>query len=140
MLPEEQYGHDLLRRMQKEQDDLAALREVIELLPALAEPFWHWGDGYGGSVRRMLDEAFRDHGLEYPEERNQAGTQRKAISPHLRKRIFERDAYRCRNCESYIDLHLDHILPVAMGGTDDYENLQTLCQKCNLSKGARYEG
>ena len=31
------------------------------------------------------------------------------------------------------DIHVDHILPVARGGTNDLDNLQALCAKCNLS-------
>jgi len=64
---------------------------------------------------------------------------RKEISSGLRKRIMERDAYRCRRCKSWTDLHIDHVLPVSAGGTNDPDNLQVLCAKCNLSKGAKVE-
>jgi 5-methylcytosine-specific restriction protein A len=33
--------------------------------------------------------------------------------------------------------HVDHIMPVAAGGTDHPSNLQALCQSCNLAKAAR---
>jgi len=29
----------------------------------------------------------------------------------------------------------DHIIPRALGGSDDPENLQVMCQRCNLKKG-----
>ncbi|MGL4943487.1 MAG: HNH endonuclease [Thermoguttaceae bacterium] len=31
-------------------------------------------------------------------------------------------------------MHVDHIVPRSKGGTNDDDNLQTLCQKCNLGK------
>lgn len=33
----------------------------------------------------------------------------------------------------------DHIKPKALGGTNGYENLQCLCEDCNLEKGHRYD-
>jgi 5-methylcytosine-specific restriction endonuclease McrA len=31
-------------------------------------------------------------------------------------------------------LHVDHIKPRSLGGTNDPDNLQTLCRKCNIGK------
>ena len=62
---------------------------------------------------------------------------RKEIGSGKRKRILERDAYRCVACDSWVDLHIDHIMPVSRGGKNDDENLQVLCQPCNSSKGTK---
>ncbi|WP_372628302.1 HNH endonuclease [Glutamicibacter halophytocola] len=32
---------------------------------------------------------------------------------------------------------MDHIIPSAMGGTDDESNLWVICRRCNQSKGKR---
>lgn len=59
---------------------------------------------------------------------------RKPISAKLRREVFEADAYRCVECDSYEHLQVDHIHPVSRGGTNDRENLQTLCRTCNIRK------
>ena len=56
----------------------------------------------------------------------------------LRKEVFKRDNYTCCECgakkEDGATLHIDHIIPVSKGGTDELSNLQTLCSDCNLNK------
>lgn len=74
--------------------------------------------------------------LRIPRPSIREGRKRKYISRAVRKRIFERDAYRCVTCADWHDLEVDHIIPVAIGGTDDEANLQTMCGPCNLRKGA----
>ena len=67
--------------------------------------------------------------------------------PWARKRaaIFIRDHYLCQLCLhkgllTAVDLHgsnagvCDHKVPLAQGGTDDDENLQTICQSCDKEK------
>lgn len=55
----------------------------------------------------------------------------------LATRVMERDLYRCRHCGTHKDLAVDHIHPESLGGTLDFENLQTLCRPCNSRKGVR---
>lgn len=48
-----------------------------------------------------------------------------------RLRILRRDAFVCAACRRVVygqAAHVDHIVPLEEGGTDDDENLQTLCQ------------
>jgi 5-methylcytosine-specific restriction endonuclease McrA len=65
----------------------------------------------------------------------------------VRLTILDRDGWLCRvrispNC--VVDLHarpgvatVDHILPIALGGTHDPSNLRACCKACNLLMGAR---
>lgn len=65
---------------------------------------------------------------------------RVAIGKRLRFQIFARDEFTCRYCgrkSDAVQLHVDHVVPVAEGGTNDIENLVTSCVECNLGKGAK---
>lgn len=47
--------------------------------------------------------------------------------------------FRCAKCHVVgpkDSVHVDHITPLARGGSNDRTNLQVLCRSCNLSKGA----
>ena len=63
---------------------------------------------------------------------------RQHIPKGLRHAVFKRDGYRCKECfkgrEDGVKLEIDHIVPVAKGGTNDIDNLQTLCKECNRNK------
>lgn len=65
---------------------------------------------------------------------------REHIPAKLRHEVFQRDNYRCRECgatNKETTLEIDHIVPVSKGGTNNINNLQTLCKKCNRSKYTR---
>jgi len=44
---------------------------------------------------------------------------------------FVRDGWKCRNCGSRNDLHQHHIEYRSHGGSDELDNLVTLCWKCH---------
>ena len=62
-------------------------------------------------------------------------------SLRLRFRVYQRDNFSCRCCGRSpatilgVVLHVDHIVPWSEGGETVIENLQTLCEACNLGKG-----
>lgn len=65
---------------------------------------------------------------------------RKAVSKKLRFDVFKRDSFTCQYCGAHppkVILHVDHIDPVANGGSNNIDNLVTSCDCCNLGKGAR---
>ncbi|MDL2295360.1 HNH endonuclease [Lachnospiraceae bacterium OttesenSCG-928-E19] len=57
------------------------------------------------------------------------------IPSSVKNEVYKRDKGSCVNCGSRINLHYDHILPFSKGGSSvDANNIQILCQKCNLQK------
>jgi 5-methylcytosine-specific restriction endonuclease McrA len=69
-----------------------------------------------------------------------AGPQRIPIPAAVRRHVYARDDYTCVYCGrrgNRLRLTIDHVFPVALGGTNDVANLVTACRPCNLAKGAR---
>jgi hypothetical protein len=68
---------------------------------------------------------------------------RKSLPAWAKRGIFYRDRGRCIGCSKDMtgvvvtgeEIHYDHIVPLAVGGTNDPTNFQILCRECNLSKG-----
>lgn len=69
-------------------------------------------------------------------------TPRIFIPPEVKKYVFERNKYQCQSCgKTHLEteLQIDHIIPLARGGSNDISNLQTLCSNCNLKKKDRID-
>lgn len=73
------------------------------------------------------------------------GTAAESIDPIA---VFKRDGWRCRMCgvETPYELRgsthprapeLDHVIPLAVGGSHTLANVQCACRACNGAKGAR---
>lgn len=62
---------------------------------------------------------------------------RKAIPKRIRFEVLKRDSFKCQYCGASapdVLLHIDHVKPVAKGGTNDILNLITSCESCNSGK------
>ncbi|MDX1992047.1 MAG: HNH endonuclease signature motif containing protein [bacterium] len=67
------------------------------------------------------------------------------ISGAARARIRDRAKARCSYCQLpeicvYAPMEIDHIIPIAAGGTDDEANLCYACPLCNGNKHDHSEG
>lgn len=69
--------------------------------------------------------------------------QRALMTTNLRNEIKQRDDYTCCSCGNSIKkepnllLEIDHIVPLSKGGMTERSNLQTLCWRCNRTKGSK---
>jgi len=90
---------------------------------------------YATETISTLDTLYANHLWNTYEERRKRANY--AISKQeIRQMVFGRDGFKCVFCSSRKSLSVDHIRPVAHGGGDDIENLQTLCKSCNSKKGS----
>lgn len=105
------------------------------------------GGNSGSQFTTTMDIPMLERFITYIDEnvkrRKSAAGQRALMTQKLRNHIKERDNYTCKNCgnstynEANLLLEIDHIVPIAKGGLTEEDNLQTLCWKCNRSKGAK---
>ena len=55
----------------------------------------------------------------------------------VRHYLFKKFNFRCTQCgvtNKEAVLHIDHVIPISRGGSNNEDNLQVLCKTCNLSK------
>lgn len=64
-----------------------------------------------------------------------------AISGVVQQTVWHRDRFRCMYCGRkmdgrYVQLTVDHFMPLELGGANDESNYLAACRKCNKDKGA----
>ena len=79
--------------------------------------------------------------------RNRRARDRNADGSHTNadvKLILLSQNNQCANCKATLILsgkkkyHVDHVMPLALGGSNWPSNLQCLCQTCNLRKSSKH--
>ncbi len=75
--------------------------------------------------------------------RNRSARKRGAKGTHTAKDILlllKLQKNLCPCCKSDVSnkYHVDHIVPLKLGGDNDMQNLQILCPSCNLKKNAKH--
>ncbi|GHV38029.1 hypothetical protein FACS1894187_16180 [Synergistales bacterium] len=111
-------------------------------LPQMLNQFKEWSQRRRAQQNEESDEispnenVSEDGNIELPEMDNYS-----FIRPGLWWNILARDKWTCVSCgrsaKDGVTLHVDHIIPRSRGGTNDQDNLQTLCMKCNIGKSNR---
>lgn len=124
--------------IQEESAAVLALDDIAATIYAATSPISHWGgdepfDGVLASLRTRLHDIVGFRSV----EQVRTERRRKVFGVRDSLVVFRRDGYRCVNCDTDDNLTVDHITPWSKGGSDDLDNLQTLCGSCNSSKGDR---
>lgn len=90
---------------------------------------WSWGKAGASYVERSEAKGKERVRLEYMVfASSEEGAK-------FRGELFHRFGGRCARCLKVSgELELDHIVPIAKGGTNELSNFQPLCRSCNSSK------
>lgn len=103
-------------------------------------------DEEGFQIKTHIDRADLKPGEYILETPERTPVIARTISPQLRNEILERNGFTCQLCGAgpgdtdpfnphrKVRLHVDHIVPISQGGTDDKENLRVLCSACNQGR------
>lgn len=97
---------------------------------------------------RYCDEHQRQSQMQYDAQRGTAAQRGyDAAWRRLRRMVLARhplcaDVYgvHAEHGETVLATDVDHIVPRSAGGTDTFENLQSLCQSCHSRKTAEQDG
>ena len=97
------------------------------------------------AITRKCSEAWK---VANPEaRRNHVRTRRARIaevggvlSKNIEAKLLQLQRGKCVVCQVALGAarHVDHILPIALGGANVDDNVQLLCPPCNQSKGAKH--
>jgi len=63
-----------------------------------------------------------------------------SLARSQRLAIIQRDGLRCQLCGEAVpldDIHIDHIVPRSLGGSDEPVNLRVAHARCNIQRGNR---
>ena len=138
--------------MHHKNDDAKA--EVVKVYEKIRDGIWVY-NGFFKLVDAWIQKSgsrnvfkFKLVMIELGEEENKkafdvsnlAMEHNRLIPSSVKTLVWVRDKGRCVKCGSDKNLHYDHIIPFSKGGSSkDANNIQLLCQTCNLRKHDKIE-
>ena len=91
---------------------------LVKRMPLSGRDMYLFRERHGISAR--MSEAIREEAM--------------MLNDSIKRKVFDRDGKICAVCGSTEKLCVDHIFPVSRGGFTQMDNLQVLCEKCNIQK------
>lgn len=98
-------------------------------------------------------EQWRSFGKRWRDDNLQKARELERLKAHKRRALkrqssgsFTREGWealclryggKCLCCGSSEALTIDHVVPLSKGGTNDIQNIQPLCNSCNIRKGVK---
>jgi len=134
---QQQWYKELIRSFEEERKNSIEIDgKTLDIDEDIASDFVN----YIGSYKKAVKE------IEYFMLKSMQGYNRKrrSINQNTRYSILERAGFKCQACgakpskDNDVELHIDHIIPVARGGLNIESNYQVLCKICNTSKGGNH--
>jgi 5-methylcytosine-specific restriction endonuclease McrA len=92
--------------------------------------FAHQIHDYSGLIELMVE-------LSIDKKPKTSKAERKSLTATMKIEMLQNAKFKCQNCNSSYALQIDHIIPKALGGGDERENLRVLCRNCNLRAGIK---
>lgn len=105
-----------------------------------------------GRERYATDAEWREHLKQYARDWSKANPEKRMLQ-HQRRRARASNGHftagqwrslkawfgsKCLRCGAAEKLTPDHVIPLALGGSNTIDNIQPLCFGCNASKQAKY--
>jgi hypothetical protein len=133
--------HALLQNLESLWNHLGRQPTCLDLIPPHSRfgltPYQRRFGGYQNALAAFVHWKQTNH-LPAPEKRHHKTT--RSINWRLRYEILKRDHFKCQSCgqspatHPNVRLQVDHKTPWTKGGETLRENLQTLCDQCNIGK------
>jgi len=117
----------------------------LSTYPLTKDFFGHTKSGFRHQCRKCINARSKAHAQANPDmvrarsARYQAKKNRWAPTEELKAQLVKEQAGLCVCCGEKLagDLDVDHLTPVAQGGTNDESNLVIVHRKCNQEKSSK---
>ena len=93
------------------------------------KPFFDLANDYGSSSGKLRSGN--------PLSQKTRGREYNKLSASTKLKVLKRDRFTCTYCGitgADAELHVDHVIPLSKGGSNNIYNLTTACSSCNLRK------